>query len=220
MQNAYTRFGYLRINTKDNALRFNVERAILSEGTEPTIHFLSCFTGDSATAALRASITDQVSGQLELPTGELCKCRFVGNTLCLQSDFRIPERVHPLRHVIALSPTFMMRDNPDEVVLPSLDHHMLWKTLVYRCGIPGVPEWASYVVQRLLQDEALTHLTGINCEPICVKVDRAKILDWLSHGLRKQHIRLPEANGAIHWPTFTLEDAFNINNEESLPLAA
>lgn len=211
MDNSHERFGALTFQTEQTSVRVGLERAILEvrRGGGSELHFISIFGGDSAMAAVKVAITSKKSVILTDPDGRQQACYFDENAQVFQSDFRIPGRKHPLRHLIATSPALMGRGAATNLVLPHYEKELVWKMIVFRMAIPGVPAWCDYVMDKLLANAAILPLFGVNCNPVMVMIDRLKVLEWLSRGLVTGEIELPATNGMVLWPSYSLHDAFS-----------
>jgi hypothetical protein len=222
MDNSHERFGHLTFQTENAGVRVGLERAILEvrNGGGNELHFVSIFGGDSAMAAVKVAITSKKPVVLTDPEGRNQSCYFDENTEVFQSDFRVPGRKHPLRHLIATSPTVMGRGASTNLVVPHYEKELVWKMLVFRLAIPGVPAWCDFIMDKLLAKGSVLPLFGVNCEPVMVMVDRVQVLRWLSQGLATGDISLPETNGMVVWPSYLLKDAFGSPQTSAAPLTA
>jgi len=71
-----------------------------------------------------------------------------------------------------------------------------------------VPEWADWFAGELETHKAIVRMLGIGCDPVLVKGEKERFLDWLSWGVESEAIRFPVETGSIHWPSLSLQDIF------------
>jgi hypothetical protein len=73
-------------------------------------------------------------------------------------------------------------------------------------GLPAEPSWADHVLSVVEEDERIKELDGVGCQPVLVSATTEESLGWIAEGLRSESLKLPEENGPIVWPQFTLRD--------------
>jgi hypothetical protein len=72
-------------------------------------------------------------------------------------------------------------------------------------GLPAVPEWADWFYAKLDDNLAISPIHGLGLHPVVVTGTKSEFLRWLSEGIQKGEIQLPESNGPAIWPTIALE---------------
>src|SRR5882724_1559572 len=95
----------------------------------------------------------------------------------------------------------------------------LWASMAQIFGLPAVPECATWFYQKLDGNLAISRIYGLGCCPVLVTGTKEEFLRWLSEGIRKGEIQLPERNGPAVWPSTPLERILlpeaNVLDEES-----
>jgi hypothetical protein len=220
MKNAHLRFGwltYVRSTEKSTtSIKLHLDRFIGEVLPDPPrqakAHLLSVIGGDTQIAAVSAAIAMgdrfMVEGPDVLPT-RVCLER---NAQCFKSSIQLAGRKKPLRHLIGLSEEFASANISSscsgKTLLASSDNRFVWASIAHIYGVPGMPEWADWFRDELNRHRATTPALGIACDPVIVKGQKERFLDWLSCGVESGAIRFPTETGSIRWPGMKLEDIF------------
>jgi hypothetical protein len=76
-------------------------------------------------------------------------------------------------------------------------------------GLPADPTWAGHILEIVEAKERVEEIDGIGCQPVLISVTAEEIVDWIGDGLRSGSLALPEKNGPIVWPPFSLAASLN-----------
>jgi hypothetical protein len=212
MQNAHERFGTLEFTkrTKDTTtrVRVHVDRAVLEaakdERRQASAHLISMIGGDSEIGALWAAITEGAVFQIQLPGRAAIVTSLGPEAQCFRGSLMVPGRKRPARHLVAVSAELAnTKPGADRegarTILCDDDPVFVLYRVVYRYGVPGVPEWAPWFMRELNQRKAITPLFGLGCSPVLVRGSKQTFLKWIGRALRQRLIRIPEENGSISW---------------------
>jgi hypothetical protein len=210
MHNAHERFGALELTrrVKDtlNEVRVFMDRLILeqSKDSRATAHLISAIGGDAEIGAVWAAVIEGAVFRLRIPRGGTIAATLGPDAKCFRGSVAVPGRKRPLRHLVALS-NEMAKTRPGadregaRSVLCNRDPLFVFNRVARRFGLPVVPEWAPWFMDQLKRRKAVRSLVGLGCSPILVQGTKQSFLDWISEGLKKGAIRIPEETGSISW---------------------
>jgi hypothetical protein len=210
MHNAHERFGALELTrrVKDtlNEVRVFMDRLILeqSKDSRATAHLISAIGGDAEIGAVWAAVIEGAVFRLRIPRGGTIAATLGPDAKCFRGSVAVPGRKRPLRHLVALS-NEMAKTRPGadregaRSVLYNRDPLFVFNRVARRFGLPVVPEWAPWFMDQLKRRKAVRSLVGLGCSPILVQGTKQSFLDWISEGLKKGAIRIPEETGSISW---------------------
>jgi hypothetical protein len=71
-------------------------------------------------------------------------------------------------------------------------------------GVPGISEWADWIVDELKRSKAIHTLVGIGCTPVLVTGAKGLFMNCISRGLGQRKLRFPDHNGPIPWSSLSL----------------
>ena len=173
----------------------------------PIAHFLSVFGGDAQVAAAQATISGQETFSVEGPELDALKVNMGKNAQCYRASLQLSASKRPLRHLVAVSEEFGAQVNASasgRTLLAGSSPEYLWLSVAQICGLPALPEWADWFYQKLCSNLAITELYGVGCQPVLVTASKEELLRWLSLGISKGEIRLPEQNGPATWQSIPI----------------
>ena len=201
MENAHLRMGLLEYEryTEKIATRIRV-RVSHYIGEDDEAHLLSVLGNDSDIGAITAAVYEQARFRLTFPDGEMQEISLGEGAVCHRGNVSIPGGNRAARHMIALSEelrglkslsrTFVLRPEPSEV----------WRALVHRFGLPGLPEWADEIARTLRENDRVRPVDSIGCLAAEISVTGEELLGWLEAGVRHWILPFPETNGPTLWP--------------------
>jgi hypothetical protein len=206
MQNAHLRLGLLeyqrnteRISTR---IRVRVDRYV---GEDRKAHLLSVFGNDSDIGAITAAVHERATFTLTFPDGNSKDVTLGENPSCYKGSINLADRKQPVRHLVAASQELHANGGVGRTILLRYRREEAWATLVSFLGIPGDPRWAVHVLSTIEAEERIRELDGIGCQPVLILATAEEMLEWIGKGLRSEILRLPEKNGPILWPRYTLD---------------
>src|SRR5579864_5509697 len=214
MKNAHLRIGKMTfsktVGKSRTSFSLHVDRFIGERvsSDSPRAHFLSVFGGDAQIAAAHAIISEQESFSVEGPGLEPLSTNMGLDAQCFRASIALSTSKRPLRHLIAVSKEFGDQANSDSkgrTLLADSSPEYLWGSIAQIFGLPALPEWADWFYQKLVNNLAITHLYGLGCRPVLVTGTKQEFLRWLSGGIQKGEIQLPEGNGPAIWPSISLQ---------------
>jgi hypothetical protein len=207
MENAHLRLGlleYQRMTEKTSTrIRVRVDRYV---GEDRKAHLLSVFGNDSDVGAVTAAIHEKASFNLTFPDGTVKSVSLGEHASCYKGAIMIADRKHPVRHLVAVSQELHTNGGVGRTILLRYHREEAWATLVNFLGLPADPSWADYALDDLEKRDRIEEIDGIGCKPVMISATSEEVLEWIGEGLRSQHLRLPESNGPIRWPQYTLGD--------------
>jgi len=223
MKNAHLRFGWLTYvkstEKTTTSIKLRLDRFIGEVLPDPPrqakAHLISVIGGDTQIAAVSAAISMGERFMVEGPGVPPIRVCLERNAQCYKGSLQLAGRKKPLRHLIGMSEEFACGNASQEsgkTLLAGSGSRFVWASIAHIYGIPGVPEWADWFADELHTHHAVVPALGIGCDPVIVKGDKEKFLDWLSWGVESEAIRFPAETGSIHWPSVTLEDLFQQTN--------
>lgn len=210
MQNAHERFGALeltrRVKDTVNEVRVQMDRLILepSKDSPATAHLLSAIGGDAEIGAVWAAVIEGAIFRLRIPRGGSVTATLGTDAKCYRGSVAVPGKKRPLRHLVALS-NEMAKTRPGadregaRSVLCNRDPLFVLNRVARRFGLPVVPEWATWFMHELKDKKAIRSLVGLGCSPLLVQGTKQVFLDWISEGLKRGAIQIPEETGSISW---------------------
>ena len=188
----------------------------------PQAHLISVFGGDAQIAAANAIISEQERFTVEGPGLAPLNVTMGKDARCYRASIQLSASKRPLRHLIAVSQEFGAEVNSEtsgRTLLADSSPDYLWASTAQMFGLPAVPEWANWFYKRLDDNLAISRIHGLGCCPVLVTGTKEEFLRWLSEGIRKGEIQLPERNGPAVWPSTPLERVLlpeaNVPDEES-----
>jgi hypothetical protein len=207
MENAHLRLGlleYQRMTEKTSTrIRVRVDRYV---GEDRKAHLLSVFGNDSDVGAITAAIHEKASFNLIFPDGAVKNVSLGEHVSCYKGAITLADRKHPVRHLVAVSQELHTNGGVGRTILLRYQREEAWATLVSFLGLPADPLWADYALDDLEKRDRIEEIDGIGCKPVMISATSEEVLEWIGEGLRSQHLRLPESNGPIRWPQYTLGD--------------
>jgi len=174
----------------------------------PRAHFLSIFGGDAQIAGVNAIISEQEFFTVEGPGLEPLLVNMGKDAQCYRASIQLSTSKRPLRHLIAVSQEFRAEVNSEtsgRTLLAGSSPDYLWTSMAQIFGLPAVPEWADWFYKKLDDNFAIHELYSLGCQPALITGTKEEFMRWLSDGLRKGEIRLPERNGPAVWTSTRLE---------------
>lgn len=200
MENAHLRMGLLEYEryTEKIATRIRV-RVSHYIGESDEAHLLSVFGNDSDVGAITAAVYEQARFRLTFPDGETEEISLGEGAICHRGSISIPGRKQSVRHMIALSEelrgmkslsrTFVLRPEPNEV----------WTALVHRFGLPGLPEWANWMMRVLRDNGRIASVDSIGSEATVISATCEELLAWMGRAVGCGELSFPLSNGPIRW---------------------
>jgi hypothetical protein len=185
--------------------RFIGERV---SGQSYQAHLLSVVGGDAQIAAASAIISEQESFTVEGPGLPSLNVTMGTDAQCYRASIQLSTSKRPLRHLVAVSKEFGAQvgcDATGRTLLADSSPDYLWGAMVQIFGLPAVPGWAKWFHSKLDDNLAIGRIYGLGCRPVVIAGTGDEFMRWLSEGIRKSEIALPEENGPGVWPKTSLE---------------
>lgn len=213
MKNAHLRFGHLVYTKvfKKTTTRFKVplDRFIgeSESNSQLKVHLISVIGGDTQIAALSAAVTSRDWFTVEAPDQTSFHVTFGANAESYRGSIQVEGHKGPLRHLVVISEELAQTGsgkNTERTILFDESLQFTWASLAHIHGLPGVAEWADWVVGELKRRKAVQPLIGIGCNPVLVKGPKGMFMNCLSRGLRDGHLKFPDRNGSISWDRLQL----------------
>lgn len=214
MKNAHLRVGTMTFSKTVGKSRthfsLDMDRFIGERATDdgPQAHLLSVFGGDAQIAAAHAIISEQQSFAIEGPELERLNVNMGKDAQCYRASIPLSTSKRQLRHLIAVSKELRDQVNSNSqrrTLLVGSSPEYVWISIAQIFGLPALPEWANWFYQKLSKNLAITDLYGLGCRPVLITGTKEEFLGWLSAGIRRGEIQLPEQNGPTIWPSTPLE---------------
>ena len=208
MRNAHLRFGHLSYTKifKRSTTHFTVrlDRFIGEAETNSQLkaHLVSVIGGDTQIAAIGAAIANRESFTVEHPNRDSLRVSLGVNAECYRGSISVEGYKRPLRHVVAISEELGQSTsgkNAERIIVLDDSPQFIWASIAHAHGVPGVSEWAEWVVQELRRVNALESLIGIGCSPVLVKGPKGLFMNAISRGLRDGNLCFPDNNGSLQW---------------------
>jgi hypothetical protein len=224
MQNAHLRLGlleYTRMTEKTSCrIRLRIDRYV---GEDSQAHLISVFGNDSDVGAITAAVHEKATFTLTFPDGEVKEVSLGEHASCYKGAVSLPDRKHPVRHLVAVSDELYTNGNVGRTILlryqRERDSDSVWATLASFLGLPADPLWAKHVLGVIETEERIKPLDGVGCEPVLISATTEEVLDWIGDGLRSQALSFPERNGPVRWPLYSWVDVLRPapEIEEAIP---
>jgi len=217
MKNAHLRFGWLtyykRTEKTTTTFKLRLDRFIGEVSPDSRdrgkAHLISVVGSDTQIAAVNASISTDESFRIEGPDVEPVHISLGRNAQTYRASVQLSDRKRPLRHLIGVSEELLNSNgSTGRTILAHSDPAFLWMSLAQIHGLPGTPEWAGWFHARLEKHKSIIPLLGIGCEPVIVKGDKKRFLEWLGLGVQRGLLKFPAAAGRIEWPRVSLAEIF------------
>jgi hypothetical protein len=218
MKNAHLRFGLLiyvkSIEKATTSIKLRLDRFIGEVLPDPPrqakAHLISVI-GGTQISAISAAISMGERFMVEGPDVPPIRVCLERNAQWFKGSIPLAGRKKPLRHLIGMSEEFAsgnMSSNSGRTLLAGSGKQLVWASIAHIYGIPGLPEWADWFADELDTHHAITHALGIGCNPVMVKGEKERFLDWLSWGAESGEVRFPAETSSVRWPSMKLEDIF------------
>jgi hypothetical protein len=169
---------------------------------------LSVFGGDNEIAAISAAVTEKASFTLDFPDGETVfeNVTMGENAANFRGTIMIPGHKRPVRHLVVVSQNLRQNGRDGVLYLLNYTSATAWALMAASMGLPVLPEWGDWVLQRLEESKRMQELSGFGCNPLAIRITRDEVLGWLEEGVRSKKLRFPEQNGPIYWPEYKVAD--------------
>jgi hypothetical protein len=174
-------------------------------GEDRQAHLLSVFGNDSDVGAITAAIHEKATFTLTFPDRSSKEVSLGDHASCYKGAVTLPDRKHPVRHLLAVSEQLHTNGTIGRTILLRYQRDQAWATLVSFLGLPAEPQWADHVLSVIESEDRLHELDGIGCDPVLISATTEEVLEWIGDGLSSQTLRLPETNGPVCWPRFSLK---------------
>lgn len=219
MKNAHLRFGWLTYvkstEKTTTSIKLRLDRFIGEVLPDPPrqakAHFISVIGGDTQISAVSAAISMTDKFMLEGPGIAPTRVCLERNAQCFKGSIQLAGRKKPLRHLVGISNELISANrsaNTGRLLLAGSDKQFVWASVANIYGIPGIPEWAEWFGKELDTHHAISPLPGIGCNPVLIKADKKRVLDWVSWGVESGAISFPHQTGSIRWPEMGIESVF------------
>lgn len=213
MKNAHLRFGHLtytKVFKKTNTrFRVPLDRFIgePESGAQMKAHLISVVGGDTQIAALSAAVANRDSFSIDAPDGSSFRASLGANAECYRGSLQAEGQKRPLRHMVAVSEELVQTTTgkaTEHAIIFDSSSRFVWASLAHIHGVPGIEEWADWVINDLMRLKAIDPLIGIGCNPVLVNGSKGLFMNSISRGLREGRLRLPENNGPVDWSPTSL----------------
>lgn len=214
MKNAHLRFGrlgYTRMLKKTTShFKIPLDRFIgepLENQSLLKAHLISVAGGDTQIAAVGAAIANREWFTVESPNGSSFRVSLGGNAQSYRGSVSVEGNKHPLRHLVAVSEELSQIGTgkmTERVILLDDSPEFVWKSLAQVHGVPGVCDWAGWLITELKRQKSIEPLSGIGCSPVLVKGTKGMFMNCISRGLRAGKLQFPQDNGPVHWDLLSL----------------
>jgi len=180
-------------------------------------------TSTDVSAAWAAVHQNQVF-KVEAPDAALFELSLGEKAECYRGSVSLPGRRRPVRQLVAISAEFAATRwgaalESNRTILSDNHPIFLLYHLSERFGLPVVPQWATWFMLELKRRRRIRPLAGVGCSPVLITGKKARFLGWLSRGLRRREIELPENNGLVRWPEMpSFLDRESVSDRLSTPL--
>jgi hypothetical protein len=214
MKNAHLRFGrlgYTKVLKKTmSQFKIPLDRFIGEPQESQSLlnaHLISVAGGDTQLAAVGAAIANRDWFTVELPDGRAVRATLGANAQSYRGSVSLEDSKHPLRHLVAVSEELSQIGTgkmTERVILLDDSPEFVWKSLAQVHGVPGVCDWAAWLMGELKRLKKIESLPGIGCNPVLVKGSKGMLLNCISRGLRGGKLEFPPSNGPVHWGRLSL----------------
>lgn len=211
MENAHLRLGlleYVRFTEKASTrIRLRVDRYM---GEDRQAHLLSVFGNDSDVGAITAAVHEKATFTLSFPDGTTKEVTFGEHASCYKGAVKLPDRKHPVRHLVAVSQEFHTNGTAGRTLLLRYRREEAWATLVSFLGLPADPAWADHVLGVVERKKRVEEIEGIGCQPVLISATTEEMLEWIGEGLRSGAVAFPCETGAVGWPRPSIAELLKI----------
>jgi hypothetical protein len=213
VKNAHLRFGHLIYTKvfKKTTTRFRVplDRFIGEPESSSVVkaHLISVIGGDTQIAALSAAVANTDSFTLVAPHQTEFRITLGPKAECYRGSLHLEQHKRPLRHLVAISEELSRAGtgkSTERAILLGDSPSVVWTALTHLHGLPGMPDWAGWIVEELKRLNAVQPLIGIGCSPVLLKGPKGLFMNCISRGLGAGNIQFPHGNGPIQWNEITL----------------
>ena len=214
MKNAHLRFGrlgYTKVLKKTTShFKIPLDRFIgepLENHSLCKAHLISVAGGDTQIAAVGAAIANREWFTVESPDGSGFRATLGANVQSYRGSVILEGSKHPLRHLVAVSEELSQMSTgkmTERVILLDDSPDFVWKSLAQVHGIPGISEWAGWLMSELKKQKAIVPLPGVGCSPVLVKGTKGMFMNCISRGLRLGKLQFPQNNGPVQWDRHSL----------------
>ena len=220
MKNAHLRFGWLTYNKRTELttthFKVHLDRFVGEVNSAPPrraqAHLVSAIGSDTQIAAIGAAMSMEEEFVVEGPGIEPIKVSLGRKAQTYRGSLQLADRKRPLRHLIGISQEFLnlttTASSARTLVIDSTPA-VLWPVFARLHGLPAVPDWADWFCRQLQKQKAITPVLGIGCDPVLIRGDKEKFLTWLSRGVERGDICLPQRCGRIDWPVLSLKQVLH-----------
>jgi hypothetical protein len=170
-------------------------------------HLISIAGGDTQIAAVGAAIANREWFSVESPDGSTFRATLGANAHSYRASVSLEGNKHPLRHLVAVSEELSQIGTgkmTERLILLDGSPDFVWKSLAQVHGVPGICEWANWLMGELKRLKAIEPLPGIGCSPVLVKGTKGMFMNCISRGLRSGKLQFPPNNGPVHWDRLSL----------------
>jgi hypothetical protein len=182
-------------------------------GEDEQAHLISVFGNDSDVGAITAAVHEKATFTLTFPDGEVKEVSLGERASCYKGAVSLPDRKHPVRHLVALSEQLYTNGGVGRTILLGYQRDQAWATLVSFLGLPAEPSWAEHVLGVVEAEERINPLDGIGCQPVLILATTEEALEWIGNGLKSQALCFPVKNGPITWPRCSMTASLNLSPE-------
>lgn len=211
MKNAHLRFGKMTflkpVGQAISNFSLTMDRFVGERNETTQAHFLSVIGGDAQIAAANAIISENQSFTVEGPGLPSLSVNMGKDATCYRASIQLSTSKRPLRHLVAVSQEFgaqVSSQSSGRTILVDSTPEYLWASVAQIFGLPALPQWADWFYRKLDDNIAINRLHGLGCNPVLVTGTKNEFMRWISEGIQKSEIQLPEQNGPVVWPSTTL----------------
>jgi hypothetical protein len=213
VKNAHLRFGHLTYSKvfKKSTTRFKVPLdRFIGEPEETSLtkaHLISVIGGDTQIAALSAAVANRDWFTVDGPDRTSFRVSLGANAECYRGCLQLEGHKRPLRHLVAVSEELAQAasgKNTERTIILDESARFVWASVAHVHGVPGISEWADWIVDDLKRLKAIQTLVGIGCSPVLVKGPKGLFMNCISRGLRERKLQFPDNNGPIQWCRLSL----------------
>jgi hypothetical protein len=173
-------------------------------GEDRQAHLLSVFGNDSDVGAITAAVHEKATFSLAFPDGTAKDVSLGEHASCYKGTVTLPDRKHPVRHLLAVSQELHTNGSAGRTILLRYRHEEAWAALVSFLGLPADSAWADHILQIVEEKRKIEELAGIGCQPVLISATTEEMLEWIGDGLRNRVLALPDNQGPIVWPRYSL----------------
>ena len=170
-------------------------------------HLISVIGGDTQIAALGAAVASREWFTIEAPDQTSFHLTLGANAECYRGSLQVDGYKRPFRHLVAISEELAQvgsGKNTERTILFHDSPQFVWSSLAHVHGLPGMAEWADWIVGELKRLKAIQPLIGIGCNPVLVEGPMGMFMNCISRGLRDGKLHFPDKNGPVEWTRLSL----------------